>query len=358
MDDPVGLPAQRDRSARVKLRDDEVLALVVRAQNNDRQAFGELYRAYSRPVFRYIRNRLGDEDLAEDLTSEAFLRALRGIRGFKWQGHGIHAWLLTIARNLVTDHLESAPHLREVLTAQLPGAGCGELDLDDLATALTAELPQDCAPGDRQHASSGGIDLAFVQDCDPGELAAQLGIATVGGYVRRRSETDLLVDRAVEHTLTELGADVVVTAEQFTRELDDAVLRLAPRQQECLILRSFHGWSTAQTAWIMGVSEGSVKMLQLRAVRSLAAMLRRHRDGSDTPRSTREGVGVSRRAKSAIFSASPVTPGTIAESQARADGSLAELQAAEQAVDQAGDRIDQAVDQLEHRSEQAARVAA
>ena len=43
----------------------------------------------------------GSHALAEDLTSETFLRALRRIDSFTWQGKDIGAWFTTIARNLV-----------------------------------------------------------------------------------------------------------------------------------------------------------------------------------------------------------------------------------------------------------------
>jgi RNA polymerase sigma factor (sigma-70 family) len=274
MDDTTVMPAKRVRSAGAKLKDDEILDIIVRAQNNDHEAFGELYEAYSESLFRYVRNRVADHFLAEDLTSEVFLRALRGISGFKWQGHGIDAWLITIARNLVTDYLASAQHLREMLTAVIHESEREGSDLDDLAAAVSVEHPQHGAPGDPEHFESGGIDLQFVQGCDHADLAVQLGTVKAGGRIRDRQGTDLLMDRAVEHAMTKPSAEDVVIFAQFVQELHDAVLRLPPRWQECLILRSFHDQSVAQTAWIIGCSEGSVKMMQLRAVRSLAKIFR------------------------------------------------------------------------------------
>ena len=77
------------------------LALVHRAQAGDVRAFGELYDRYVELVYRYIHYRVGSVPLAEDLTSETFLRALRRITSFTWQGRDIGAWFVTIARNLV-----------------------------------------------------------------------------------------------------------------------------------------------------------------------------------------------------------------------------------------------------------------
>ncbi len=53
--------------------------LVHAAQEGDRSAFALLYDKYVDVVFRYVLFRVGDRELAEDVTSETFLRALRRI---------------------------------------------------------------------------------------------------------------------------------------------------------------------------------------------------------------------------------------------------------------------------------------
>ncbi|MCW2726894.1 MAG: adsA [Frankiales bacterium] len=90
------------------------LALVHRAQAGDAEAFGELYDRYVDLVYRYIYYRVASSQLAEDLTSETFLRALRRISSFTWQGRDVGAWFVTIARNLVADHYKSGRYRLEV----------------------------------------------------------------------------------------------------------------------------------------------------------------------------------------------------------------------------------------------------
>ncbi|GAA1849023.1 sigma-70 family RNA polymerase sigma factor [Actinomadura bangladeshensis] len=98
----------------------EVLkALVLRARDGDADAFGSLYDHYVDLVYRYIYYRVGTHSLAEDLTSETFLRALRRVRDFHWQGKDFGAWLVTISRNLVADHFKSGRYRLEVCTAEL-----------------------------------------------------------------------------------------------------------------------------------------------------------------------------------------------------------------------------------------------
>jgi RNA polymerase sigma-70 factor (ECF subfamily) len=100
-------------------RGEMIKTLVLRARDGDAEAFGGLYDHYVELVYRYVFYRVGTHSLAEDLTSETFLRALRRIRDFSWQGKDFGAWLVTIARNLVADHFKSSRYRLEVCTAEL-----------------------------------------------------------------------------------------------------------------------------------------------------------------------------------------------------------------------------------------------
>lgn len=93
--------------------------LVRAAQEGDRSAFALLYDKYVDVVFRYVLFRVGDRELAEDVTSETFLRALRRITSVTYQGRDVGAWFVTIARNLVLDHVKSSRFRLEVTTAEV-----------------------------------------------------------------------------------------------------------------------------------------------------------------------------------------------------------------------------------------------
>jgi RNA polymerase sigma-70 factor (ECF subfamily) len=97
----------------------EVWALVERAQAGDAEAFGLIYDRYLDTVFRFIYFRVGSRPLAEDLTADTFLRALKRIGSFTWQGRDLGAWLVTIARNLVADHFKSGRYRLEVTTGDV-----------------------------------------------------------------------------------------------------------------------------------------------------------------------------------------------------------------------------------------------
>lgn len=78
-------------------------AALVAAARDDPEAFTVLYERYLRPVYRYCYLRLGQREMAEDATSEVFLRALASLE--RHQGRHFAAWLFRIAHNLVVDQL-------------------------------------------------------------------------------------------------------------------------------------------------------------------------------------------------------------------------------------------------------------
>ncbi len=66
--------------------------------------FATLYNRYYPAVYRYIRYRVDDEDLAADLTAQTFLRALDRLHTFHPERGTFAAWLFRIARNQVNSH--------------------------------------------------------------------------------------------------------------------------------------------------------------------------------------------------------------------------------------------------------------
>jgi RNA polymerase sigma-70 factor, ECF subfamily len=96
-----------------------LIALVELARGGDTEAFGLLYDHYQPSVYRFLYYRTRSVALAEDLTSETFLRALRNISTFRWQGRDLGAWLMTIARNLTTDHYKAGRTRLEMTTEDM-----------------------------------------------------------------------------------------------------------------------------------------------------------------------------------------------------------------------------------------------
>jgi RNA polymerase sigma-70 factor (ECF subfamily) len=79
-------------------------ALVARARRGDADAFGDLVRAHQHRLVNFVRALVSDAADAEDVAQEAFMRAYRGLRGFRG-GSSFKTWLYQIATNTARTHL-------------------------------------------------------------------------------------------------------------------------------------------------------------------------------------------------------------------------------------------------------------
>jgi RNA polymerase sigma-70 factor, ECF subfamily len=87
-------------------REDE-RALVERAKY-DPGAFGELYDRHFLQIYKFVYSRVRDQAMAEDVTSDVFMKALRSIGRYQDTGRPISAWLYQIAMNAVADRFRAA----------------------------------------------------------------------------------------------------------------------------------------------------------------------------------------------------------------------------------------------------------
>ena len=116
---PVGDEDQAASSEVDEAEGERLIALVELARQGDKEAFGLLYDHYQASVYRFLYYRTRSQALAEDLTSETFFRALRSMNNFRWQGKDFGAWLMTIARNLTTDHFKAGRTRLEMTTEDM-----------------------------------------------------------------------------------------------------------------------------------------------------------------------------------------------------------------------------------------------
>ena len=94
---------------------------MVAAQRGDRRAFGRLVEAHWDRLHRWLFHLTRDRHRADDLTQETFVRAFRRIASVSYQGRDIGAWFVTIARNLVLDHVKSSRYRLEQATPEITG---------------------------------------------------------------------------------------------------------------------------------------------------------------------------------------------------------------------------------------------
>ena len=97
-----------------RLPDDEIVtpladvldeASRIAAARRDVAAFAPIYETYAVQVYRFCYRQTGDDELANDLTAQIFVRAIERLDRYKQvPGATFRSWLFTIARNALTDH--------------------------------------------------------------------------------------------------------------------------------------------------------------------------------------------------------------------------------------------------------------
>jgi RNA polymerase sigma factor (sigma-70 family) len=128
------------------LSDEALLAGLASGDPDDAAAF---VRRFQRRVYGLAWTIVRDDDLADDVAQETFVRAWRHAAGYDARRGRVAAWLLTIARNLAIDRARMrrlAPADPDVIAAQLDVAGQGAMpdlgERDRVQRALAA-LPDE-----------------------------------------------------------------------------------------------------------------------------------------------------------------------------------------------------------------------
>ena len=81
---------------------------LVELARTDPDAFAELYRRYVTRVHSFVYRRSRSGDIADEITSSTFERALRALPGFRWREGGFQAWLYRIAANELASYYRRA----------------------------------------------------------------------------------------------------------------------------------------------------------------------------------------------------------------------------------------------------------
>lgn len=168
--------------------------LLKRAREYDPHALAEIYDRYAEPIYRYLYRYLGNAHVAQDLTSEAFLRLLKVLGTSRAPRDQLQGWLYRVAHNLAMDWFRQQ------------------------AKGHPAPLDE---------------ELAVDGDSPPSR----------------------------------------VEADQLQQQLREAIHQLTPSQQQVIVLRFGEGLKLGEIGQLLGKSEGSVKLLQYRAIRRLRALL-------------------------------------------------------------------------------------
>ena len=74
-------------------------------KNLDSQIIGAVYDKYFPDIYRYVRYRLNDEQLAEDIAGDVFVRLLEAVRDKPWPADQSQGVAVSTASHAVVDHL-------------------------------------------------------------------------------------------------------------------------------------------------------------------------------------------------------------------------------------------------------------
>ena len=138
----------------------------------DSQSIGAVYDRYFPEVYRYVRYRIGDETIAEDIASDVFVRLLEASRKKQGPQSNLRGWLIATASNAVNDHhrrnyRRPVEALSETMSDGSPGIHV-EVDLRERQHAVQGALAQ--LTPEQQHV----LALRFGQGYSLEETAAIL----------------------------------------------------------------------------------------------------------------------------------------------------------------------------------------
>jgi RNA polymerase sigma-70 factor (ECF subfamily) len=145
-------------------------SLLERVNRHDQSALIEVHDRYFDQLYHYISYRLGDSDVAADLTGEVFLALIKALKKGNPPKTSLSGWLYAVARNLVADHIKKQVRtvpLLEDLIADSPSL-TDQAHLALLVPTLRQALLQ--LTEDQQHV----IALRFGQGLSLAETAVIL----------------------------------------------------------------------------------------------------------------------------------------------------------------------------------------
>jgi RNA polymerase sigma-70 factor, ECF subfamily len=148
--------------------------LVLQAQAGNSEAFGQLYDAYMERIYRFVYFRVEDQQTAEDITAQVFLKAWSNLDRFSFSRTPYLAWLYTIAHNAVIDHYRTrkvTTALDDVQLSQPDHSEAVENDIDLTAEMQSVKKALQALTDDQQKV----LTLKFIEGMSNNEIAHHLG---------------------------------------------------------------------------------------------------------------------------------------------------------------------------------------
>ncbi len=147
--------------------------IINRAKQGDQEAFSTLYKEYVTPVYRYVYFRVRNQADAEDITQDVFIKTYQHLDRYSYMGTSPLAYLITIARNTLTDHWRKKKtfHLDEDWAMNISDTVNLETAISRKYEAHHVQEKLKLIPEDQQNV----IIMKFINDLSNKEIAQTLG---------------------------------------------------------------------------------------------------------------------------------------------------------------------------------------
>ena len=193
---------------------DEELAQL--CEGGDERAARELVSRFERPLFSLVRRTVRDQELAEDLAQEAFVRAFNHLDSFD-PSYQFSSWLFKIGHNLAIDHVRK----KGLDTVSIEGAPDAVSQERQEATSITLE-----ARGERPDEVAEARALGDEIEEAIGELRPEYRTAVMLRHIEGHSYREI-----AEIMDTPLGT-VKTYIHRARGELQDSLAHLRPEGSE------------------------------------------------------------------------------------------------------------------------------
>ena len=167
--------------------------LLERLQSHDEQAYSFLYDRYSKALFAVITQIIPQQEIAEDVLQEVFVKIWQHIRSYDPGKGRLYTWMLNIARNQAIDRTRSKDFNKGNKTTGLSDNVYNrntELRIDDVGLKKTLNnLPEE---------NRKLLELAYFQGYTQEEISKLLSIPL--GTVKTRIRATIMQLRTILST--------------------------------------------------------------------------------------------------------------------------------------------------------------
>ena len=161
-------------------------------QAHDEQAFGFLYDHYSKALFNIILPIIPQQELAEDVLQEVFVKIWQNIKSYDASKGRLYTWMLNITRNQAIDKTRSKDFNKRSKTTELSenvysNRQVAEMKMDDVGLQKTlSNLPEE---------NRKLLELAYYQGYTQDEISKMLNIPL--GTIKTRLRATIIQLRKI-----------------------------------------------------------------------------------------------------------------------------------------------------------------